>query len=139
MLLSEEEVCKKQIAGLLSLVMLATNEFNYPTAADDTTTPPLHTQGLFNTQDPCHLNQDCDKRIAAMADFNAAFNSDNTLTEADWYWPRDEGLFNFKVISDQANAAKVYEGRGAGWFNEWELYLRYGDVADIGEDFLAQP
>lgn len=101
--LTVEETCKKQIAGLLTLVAMATNKKDMPTSADDTATRPLHEQGLHYTADPCidDTISPCIARPSATTAYGTAAATallgGVTLNLEDWVWPLDEGLFEVLV------------------------------------------
>lgn len=56
-----------------------------------------------------------------------------------WDWPIDEGLWLNEVYADSTLNTNVYEGRGAGWLNNWELYYRFSHRIKGIEDALAIP
>lgn len=59
-------------------------------------------------------------------------------TAETWFWPQDEGLF-LKIIGEGDRKNNVYAGRGAGWFDSWELYMRFADFIGSEESALDMP
>ena len=92
-------------------------------------------------EDPCITDNSspCLKRVKGSTAYIAAKGNDALFTEDKWDRELDEGLFLEKVDTVATVEDQVFEGRGAGWLDDWELYLRFQNKLADAEDFLSSP
>jgi len=54
-------------------------------------------------------------------------------------WPYDEGLWRVLVNGVTTVEDTEFVGRGAGWLDDWEMYLRLMNKMGNAESFLTNP